>query len=160
MGLKTHFIPFHLKLCERYKQTKLRESYVSSHFFITNSGCDSPLRSPDIRKKTGCSEWNSQWQKSMKYNKNRMFGMKLVQGFVTNSDNPLLVFEERNVDWRSERVSPEVRNDKDTVIIMKTTMCSEWKWQDIRNYLEIYSSLKYCEVTCLSYSLRWSLRTS
>jgi hypothetical protein len=61
----------------------------------------------------------------MKYNKNRMFGMKLVQGFVTNSDNPLLVFEERNVDWRSERVSPEVRNDKDTVIIMKTTMCSE-----------------------------------
>jgi hypothetical protein len=43
---------------------------------------------------------------------------------------------------------------------MKTTMCSEWKWQDIRNYLEIYSSLKYCEVTCLSYSLRWSLRTS
>jgi hypothetical protein len=45
--------------------------------------------------------------------------MKLVQEFVTNSDNPLLVVEERNVDWRSEWVSPEVRNDKDRVIGMK-----------------------------------------
>jgi hypothetical protein len=34
--------------------------------------------------------------------------------------------------------------------------CSEGKRQDIRNYLEIYLSLKYCEVTCLSYSLKCS----
>jgi hypothetical protein len=27
------------------------------------------LRSADIGKKTGCSEWNSQWQKSIKYKK-------------------------------------------------------------------------------------------
>jgi len=51
--------------------------------------------------------------------------MKLVREFVTNSDNTLLVVEERNFDWRSESVSPEVRNDKDRMIVMKTTMCSE-----------------------------------
>jgi hypothetical protein len=45
--------------------------------------------------------------------------MKLVQGVVTNFDNLLLVVEKRNVDWRSEWVSPEVRNDKDRVIGMK-----------------------------------------
>jgi len=28
-----------------------RESDFSSHFFITNSGCNSPLRSPDIAEK-------------------------------------------------------------------------------------------------------------
>jgi hypothetical protein len=53
-----------------------------------------------------------------------MFGM--------NSDNTLLVVEERNFDWRSESVSPEVRNDKDRVIVMKTTICLEWKWQGVR----------------------------
>ncbi len=58
--------------------------------------------------------------------------MKLVQEFVTNSDNPLLVVEQRNVDWRPEWVSLEVHNDKDTVIVMKTTMSSEWKWQGVR----------------------------
>jgi hypothetical protein len=51
--------------------------------------------------------------------------MKLVQEFVTNSDNTLFVVEERIFDWRSELVSPEVRNDKDRMIVMKTTMCSE-----------------------------------
>jgi hypothetical protein len=40
-----------------------------------------------------------------------MFGKELIQEFVTNSDNPLLVVEQRNVDWRLEWVSPEVRND-------------------------------------------------
>jgi len=45
--------------------------------------------------------------------------MKQVQEFVTNSDNTLLVVEERNIDWRSELVSPEVRNDKGRVIGMK-----------------------------------------
>jgi hypothetical protein len=59
----------------------------------------------------------------MKYKKNRMFGIKLVQEFVTNLDNPLLVVEQRNVDWRSELISPEVHNDKDRVIVMKTTRC-------------------------------------
>ncbi len=54
-----------------------------------------------------------------------MFGMKLVQEFVTNSDNPLLVVEQRNVDWRPQLVSPEVRNDKDRVIVMKTTRSAE-----------------------------------
>jgi hypothetical protein len=45
--------------------------------------------------------------------------MKLVQEFVTNSGNPMLAVEERNVDCRSEWVRPEVRNDKDRVIGMK-----------------------------------------
>ncbi len=78
--------------------------------------------------------------------------MKLVQEFVTNFDNPLLVVEQRKVGWRSEGVSPEVRNNKDRMIGMKIAGFSEEKRQDIRNYLEIYLSLKYCEVTCLSYS--------
>jgi hypothetical protein len=75
-----------------------------------------------------------------------------------NSDNPLLVVKQQKVDWRSEWVSPEVRNDKDRVIVMKMAGCSEGKRQDIRNYLKIYLSLKYCEVTCLSYSLRWFIK--
>jgi hypothetical protein len=53
--------------------------------------------------------------------------MKLVQEFVTNSDNQLLVVEQRNVDWRPEWVSPEVRYDKDRMILMKTTRSLEWK---------------------------------
>jgi len=32
---------------------------------------------------------------------------------------------------------------------MKMTGCSEEKRQDIRNYLEIHLSLKYCQVKCL-----------
>jgi hypothetical protein len=78
--------------------------------------------------------------------------MKFVQEFVTNSDNPLLVVERRNLAWKSEWESPEVRNDKDRVVVMQTTGCSEWKWQDVRNYVEIYSPLRDCEVTRLSYS--------
>jgi hypothetical protein len=76
--------------------------------------------------------------------------MKLIQEFVTNSDNPLLVVEQWKVDCRSEWVSPEVRNDKDRVIVMKMEGCSEGKRQDIRNYLEIHLSL--------SYSLRWCMK--
>ncbi len=41
---------------------------------------------------------------------------------------------------------------------MKMAGCSEGKHQDIGNYFEIYLFLKYCEVTCLSYSLRWCIK--
>jgi len=34
--------------------------------------------------------------------KDRMFEMKLVKEFGTNSDNPLLVVKQQQVDWRSE----------------------------------------------------------
>jgi len=44
--------------------------------------------------------------------------MKLIQEFVTNSGNQLLVVEQWNVDSRSEWVGPEVRYDKDRVILM------------------------------------------
>jgi hypothetical protein len=44
---------------------------------------------------------------------------EIQQEFVTNFDNPLLVVEQRHIDWRSEWVSPEIRNDKDRVIEMK-----------------------------------------
>ncbi len=50
--------------------------------------------------------------------------MRSVREFVTNSDNPLKMIDERKFDWRSEWESPEVRNGKDRTIVMKTTGCS------------------------------------
>jgi hypothetical protein len=44
--------------------------------------------------------------------------MKLVQELVNNSNNPLLIVEQWNVDWRSEWKSPEVRNDNDRMIVI------------------------------------------
>ncbi len=45
--------------------------------------------------------------------------MKLVQEFVTNSENRLLVVEQQNFDWRSEWKYPEFRNDEDREVGMK-----------------------------------------
>ncbi len=63
----------HKKFGFAYDRVKRgRESYVSSWCFITNSDSGCPLRSPDRRKKTGCSEWR-------KLRKYMVFEMKRVQ---------------------------------------------------------------------------------
>jgi hypothetical protein len=134
--------------------------------FITNLGSDIPVRSPDVRKKTGCSEWNSQWQTSMKYNKKQDVWNETGPGVSNELWQPIVsswtatcwleigINRSGSSEWQRQGD----RNENYKVFGMKMAECSVGKRQELRNYPDICSSLKYCDVTCLSYSLRWCIK--